>query len=103
MGLELTPEVLTQKARETIARLGYEGKPADSAYGLEIDGDFQDWVEKHDKPHPDWNAVIAARPSHIAVLVPPKSRRSGRKRLPRQPVDARNSDRGRSADHALRA
>jgi predicted Ser/Thr protein kinase len=65
MGLELTPEVLTQKARETIARLGYEGKPADSAYGLEIDGDFQDWVEKHDKPHPDWNAVIAARPSQL--------------------------------------
>jgi serine/threonine-protein kinase len=65
MGLELTPEVLTQKARETIAHLGYEGKPADSAYGLEIDGDFRDWVEKHDKPHPDWNAVIAARPSQL--------------------------------------
>jgi serine/threonine-protein kinase len=65
MGLELTPEVLTQKARDTIARLGYEGKPADSAYGLEIDGDYQDWVEKHDKPHPDWNAVLAARPSQL--------------------------------------
>jgi serine/threonine-protein kinase len=65
MGLELTPEVLTQKARETIAKLGYEGKPADSTYGLKIDGDFQDWVETHDKPHPDWNAVIAARPSQL--------------------------------------
>lgn len=65
MGLDLTPEVLTQKARETIARLGYEGKPADSAYGLKIDNDFQDWVEKNDKPHPDWNAVITARPSQL--------------------------------------
>jgi serine/threonine-protein kinase len=65
IGLELTPEVLTQKARETIARLGYGGKPADSSYGLNIDGDFQDWVEKHDKPHPDWNAVLSARPSPL--------------------------------------
>jgi len=63
MGLELTPEVLTQKAHEIIAQLGYPGRPADSASGLEIDGDFQDWVEKNDKPHPDWNAVLAQRPT----------------------------------------
>jgi serine/threonine protein kinase len=63
MGLELTPEVLTQKAHETIARLGYEGRPSDSAYGLDIDSDFQDAVEKNDKPRPNWNAVLAARPS----------------------------------------
>jgi serine/threonine-protein kinase len=63
MGLELTPEVLTEKAREIIARLGYEGRPADSAYGLGIDGDFQNAVEKNDKPHPNWDAVLTARPS----------------------------------------
>jgi serine/threonine-protein kinase len=62
MGLEEAPEVLTQKAREIIARLGYEGRPADSDSGLEYDGDFQDYVEKNDKP-PQWNAVLAARPS----------------------------------------
>jgi len=62
MGLELTPEVLTQKAREMIARLGYEGRPADSASDFDIDGDFQDYVEKNDKP-PHWDAVLAARPS----------------------------------------
>src|SRR5579862_6457479 len=49
MGLELTPEVLTQKSREIIARLGYAGRPADSAYSLRYDGDFQDYVEKNDK------------------------------------------------------
>jgi len=64
MGLELTPEVLTQKARETISRLGYEGRPADSASDLDIDGDFQDYVEKNDKP-PHWDAVLAARPSML--------------------------------------
>jgi serine/threonine-protein kinase len=62
MGLEQTPEVLTQKSREIIARLGYEGRPADSAFGLEDDGDFQDYVEKNDKP-PRWDAVLAARPA----------------------------------------
>jgi Protein kinase domain len=63
MALELTPEVLTQKAHETISRLGYERHPVDSAYGLDYDGDFQDSVEKNDKPHPDWDNVLAARPT----------------------------------------
>jgi serine/threonine-protein kinase len=63
MALELTPEVLTQKAHEIVSRLGYTGRPADSAHGLDIDNDYEDSVEKSDKPHPDWNAVIAARPS----------------------------------------
>jgi predicted Ser/Thr protein kinase len=62
MGLELTPEVLTEKAREMITHLGYEGRPADSASDFDIDGDFQDYVEKNDKP-PHWDAVLAARPS----------------------------------------
>jgi serine/threonine protein kinase len=63
MHLELTPEVLRQKARETIARLGYLERPADSASDLQYDGDFQDYVEKNDKPRPNWDAVLAARPS----------------------------------------
>jgi len=62
MGLEQTPEVLTQKSHEIIARLGYGGRPTDSAFGLDYDGDFQDYVEKNDKP-PNWDAVLAARPS----------------------------------------
>jgi serine/threonine-protein kinase len=63
MSLDLTPEVLTQKAHEIVSRLGYEGRPADSGFGLDIDGDLQDAVEKNDKPHPDWDKVLAARPS----------------------------------------
>jgi predicted Ser/Thr protein kinase len=62
MGLELTPEVLAQKSREIIAHLGYVGRPADSVYSLDYDGDFQDYVEKNDKP-PHWDAVFAARPA----------------------------------------
>ena len=63
IGLELTPEILTQKAREVVSRLGYPGRPADSAYGLFIDDDFQDAVQKNDKPHPNWNEVLTAAPS----------------------------------------
>jgi Protein kinase domain len=62
MGLDQTPEVLTQKSHEMIASLGYGGKPTDSAFGLNDDGDFQDYVEKNDKP-PHWDSVLAARPS----------------------------------------
>ena len=63
MDLQLTPEVLAQKAREITARLGYPERPADSVYNLDYDGDLQDYVEKNDKPHPNWDAVLAARPS----------------------------------------
>jgi hypothetical protein len=63
MRLELTPEVLTQKAREIIARVGYPERPADSASDFFYDNDFQEYVENNDKPHPKWNAVFAARPS----------------------------------------
>ena len=63
MQLDQSPEVLTQKAHEIIARLGYEARPLDSAHGLAQDDDFQDYVEKNDKPRADWDAVLAARPS----------------------------------------
>jgi predicted Ser/Thr protein kinase len=66
MRLELTPEVLTQKAREIIVRLGYPERPVDSASDLLYDGDFQEYVEKNDKPYPDWDAVLAARPSLLS-------------------------------------
>src|SRR5258708_4155119 len=63
MGLELTHEVLTQKAREITARLGYEKRPLDSAYGLYNNGDLTESIEKNDKPRPDWNRVLSGRPS----------------------------------------
>lgn len=62
MGLELPPEVLAQRAREIVSSLGYEGRPYDSANGLDVNDDFLEWVEKNDKPRPNWDAVLAARP-----------------------------------------
>jgi len=63
--LEQTPEVLAQKARETVARLGYSERQADSAFSLGYDIDFLDFVEKNDKPHPNWDAVLGARPAPL--------------------------------------
>jgi predicted Ser/Thr protein kinase len=63
MQLDLTPEVLKQKARDIVARLGYPERPEDSASDLYGDTDFQEYVEKNDKPRPDWNKVLSARPS----------------------------------------
>jgi serine/threonine protein kinase len=63
MNLDLTPEVLRQKAREMIAQLGYPERPLDSASGLDYDGNFQDYLEKDAKQHPDWNAILVGRPS----------------------------------------
>ena len=63
MGLDQTPEVLTQKARDLIGELGYAKHPQDSAYGLYNNGDLVEDIEKTDKPRPDWDRILSARPS----------------------------------------
>ncbi len=65
IGAELPPEVLTQKARELIARLGYEGRPADSVFDFDYDINFINSVEKNEKPHPQWDQVMKGRPSPL--------------------------------------
>ena len=65
IGAELSGEVLTQKAHEVIARLGYEGRPADSIYDFDYDLNFVDYAEKNDKPRPDWDQILKARPSAL--------------------------------------
>ena len=59
--LELSPDVLTQKARDIVAQLGYSPKPVDSAIDFDYDIDYQRWVEDNDK-HPDWNKILGEQP-----------------------------------------
>jgi tRNA A-37 threonylcarbamoyl transferase component Bud32 len=66
IGVELSPEVLSQKAHEIITRFGYAERPADSASGFFTDSDFTDYVEKNDKPRPNWDEILVARPSPMA-------------------------------------
>ena len=63
MGLDQPPVVLAQKAREIVAQLGYDKHPADSAYDLYANGDVIEYIEKTDKPRPDWNRVLTGRSS----------------------------------------
>jgi hypothetical protein len=59
----LSPEVLTQKARDLVTQLGYEKHPVDSAYGMYNNGDMIDNIVKTDKPRPNWEQILSGRPS----------------------------------------
>jgi serine/threonine protein kinase len=58
---EYSPEVLAQKARETIQRLGFTAPIADDAYGFAWDTGFLDDVNNHNKSV-DWDRVLAQKP-----------------------------------------
>jgi len=58
-----SPEVLAQKGREVVQRLGFTDSPADEAYGFHWDTAYRDYVQNTDKPAPHWNEVLAQRPT----------------------------------------
>jgi serine/threonine-protein kinase len=58
----LPPEVLEQKARETIDKLGYSSAAVDHAAAFDYDTQFTNYVHSHFKPHPDWPKVLSERP-----------------------------------------
>jgi hypothetical protein len=57
-----SPEVLSNRAEELVARIGYPEKPVDRDWGFSNNGDFIDWVGTHDKPHADWKKLPSQRP-----------------------------------------
>jgi hypothetical protein len=62
---ELPPEVLAQKAREALVRLGYDKRPRDEAYGFNWDSDLVQYARANDKPAPQWKTVLSQRPSPL--------------------------------------
>ncbi len=64
--LTKSSEVLADKARELIQRLGYTGPPGDSAYAFGDNDDFLKAVEKSDKPRPQWDEIARSRPSPLS-------------------------------------
>jgi len=65
MHLEQTPEVLAHRAREIVTLAGYPEKPADTAFGFDYDTNFRDAVEKESKTPPNWDEVMAGRPTML--------------------------------------
>jgi hypothetical protein len=59
------PEVLADKARELIQRLGYSAPPGDSAYAFDSNDDFLNDVEKAGQPLPRWDEIARSRPSPL--------------------------------------
>jgi predicted Ser/Thr protein kinase len=57
-----SPEVLSQKARDIVQRLGFTVQPADEAYGFEWNRNYINYVQSNDKPAPRWNQVLTQRP-----------------------------------------
>jgi serine/threonine-protein kinase len=58
---EYSPEVLAQKAKDTIQRLRFTAPMADDAYGLDWDSGFLDDVNKNNKSV-DWDQVLSQKP-----------------------------------------
>jgi serine/threonine-protein kinase len=63
---EYSRDVLTQKARDAIARLGYESRARDAAVGFEWNDLLIQSVVKADGPSTQWDKVFTQRPSPLA-------------------------------------
>lgn len=61
---DLTPEVLANKSREIVNKLGYTARPSDTAYRFDYDSEFLNAVEKEKGPH-NWDAIIVSRPTAL--------------------------------------
>ncbi len=62
---EYSPDVLTQKARDLVRKLGYSAHPKDDAHGFSWDNGVPDYVSQSTKGAPDWTKALAARPSML--------------------------------------
>jgi Protein kinase domain len=61
-----SPEVLSNRAEELVAKIGYPERPVDRNWGFGVDSDFVEWVGKNDKPHPDWAKLPYQRPELLS-------------------------------------
>ena len=59
------PEVLAQKARDSLRQLGLTARPGDEAYGFGWNDALTEHVKTNDKPAPRWDAVFSQRPSPL--------------------------------------
>jgi predicted Ser/Thr protein kinase len=63
--LEKSPEVLAERSREILRRLGYAGKPVGTAFGFERDIDYVRYVEEHDRSPARWKDMADGRPAGL--------------------------------------
>lgn len=60
--LDMSPEVLQQKARDNAVQLGYAGRPADSDFGIQVVEGYIPWLNHNRKKDRDWYKQFHAEP-----------------------------------------
>ncbi|HLW98799.1 MAG TPA: serine/threonine-protein kinase [Candidatus Acidoferrales bacterium] len=60
VGFPKPPEVLADRAQDILRGMGYTATPGDTATGFDVDGDYLNYVEKHDTSATRWNHVTGA-------------------------------------------
>jgi serine/threonine-protein kinase len=60
VGFPKPPEVLADRASEILRGMGYTAAPADTATGFNVDGDYLEYVDKHDNSATRWSHVAGA-------------------------------------------
>jgi predicted Ser/Thr protein kinase len=61
VGVEV-PDVLAQKARDILARLGYDAVPRDVAQGFGVETDLIQYLDNRKEPPTDWARALSGRP-----------------------------------------
>ncbi len=61
--LAKSPEVLAERSRQIIQRLGYSEIPVDSARGFGDNTEYLRWVAKHDPSPARWKDLAGGRPA----------------------------------------
>ena len=66
MGLEKSPQVLAQRAREIITTLGYSAKAVDRGSGFSYEADLLDHLGRASQPGPNWDEILSRRPALLS-------------------------------------
>ena len=71
-GLELaaprySPDVLREKARDLLPKIGYSGDPYDDFSSLNWYSEFFDWADAHDKPR-NWRNIFSQEPALLRFI-----------------------------------
>lgn len=65
--LDKPPAVLVDRSREIIKSLGYGRRPADSAYGFEVEETYLNHVEQRDRSPSRWARLALERPATMTL------------------------------------
>lgn len=63
--LEKSPDVLRERARDVIKRLGYIDVPTDSAYGFTLQEEYLRYVREHDSSPGRWDRLRGGQPAAV--------------------------------------